>query len=100
MGTLELFVMNADGTNQRQLTNDTYPQYVTSQAWSTRTLETGSDVFDDVPKGHDADRPIGWTSNNGVTSGVGERRFDPNGTVTRAQIVTFLYRIANLLEDK
>ena len=75
VGNLELFVMNADDTNQRQITSNTYPEYVTSQAWSSRTLETGSDVFKDVSTGHDTDRPIGWTFSNGVTPGVGEGAF-------------------------
>ena len=58
----------------------------------------GSDIFDDVPAGHWADEAIGWAVENGITQGVGHRQFDPDGTVTRAQIVTFLYRTINLLE--
>ena len=58
----------------------------------------GSDTFDDVPAGHWADEAIGWAVQNGITSGVGGGKFDPNGTVTRAQIITFLHRTVNLLE--
>ena len=60
-------------------------QPVTEVAWAT-----GSDVFDDVPEGHEADIAIGWAFNGGVTSGVGENRFDPDGTVTRAQIIALV----------
>ena len=54
--------------------------------------ESGSDTFTDVPAGHWADQSIGWAVANDITRGVAAGRFDPNGTVTRAQIVTFLYR--------
>ena len=60
-------------------------------------LPPGSDTFSDVPAGHWADNAVGWAVATKMTSGVGEGRFDPNGTVTRAQIVTFLYRLHNLL---
>ena len=60
-------------------------------------LPPGSDTFTDVPAGHWADNAVGWAVETRMTSGVGEGRFDPDGTVTRAQIVTFLYRLHNLL---
>jgi len=33
-----------------------------------------------------------WAAENGITLGTGDGRFDPDGTVTRAQSVTFLFR--------
>lgn len=35
---------------------------------------------------------VAWAVENGITTGVGNGKFDPNATCTRAQIVTFLYR--------
>lgn len=35
-----------------------------------------------------------WASNNGITSGVSGDRFQPEGVCTRAQVVTFLWRMA------
>ena len=96
--TSELFVINADGSDHQQLTDNIHYAYVSSQAWSHDTPR-GSDFFDDVPPEHEADPSIGWAVTNGITSGVGNRKFDPDGTVTRAQIVTFLYRTVNLLQD-
>ena len=58
----------------------------------------GSDSFVDVPVGHVADGEIGWAVASGITRGVGGGRFDPDGSVTRAQIVTFLYRLSGLLD--
>ena len=57
----------------------------------------GSDSFVDVPEGHVADGEIGWAVESGITRGVGGGRFDPDGSVTRAQIVTFLFRLSGLL---
>ena len=35
---------------------------------------------------------VSWTVENGITTGVGDGKFNPNGTCTRAQIATFLAR--------
>ena len=35
-----------------------------------------------------------WATENGITKGTSETTFDPNATVTRAQVVTFLYRLS------
>ena len=35
---------------------------------------------------------VAWAVENGITAGVGNGKFDPNSTCTRAQIATFLYR--------
>ena len=71
--------MNADVTGQRKLTS-----------------KSGADFFGDVPQTHPANQAIGWAAAYGITSGVGEDRFGPDGTVTRAQIVTFLHRLTDL----
>ena len=60
--------------------------------------ESGSDTFIDVPAGHWADQAIGWAVANDITRGVAADRFDPDGTVTRAQIVTFLYRTFHFIQ--
>jgi hypothetical protein len=36
---------------------------------------------------------VSWAVENGITTGVGGGRFDPTGACTRAQIVTFLWRL-------
>jgi hypothetical protein len=35
-----------------------------------------------------------WAVEQGITSGAGDGLFDPDGTVNRSQVVTFLYRAA------
>ena len=36
--------------------------------------------------------PVLWAVEKGITNGVTETRFDPNGDCMRAVVVTFLYR--------
>ncbi len=49
-------------------------------------------AFSDVESGAYYEKAVAWAVENGVTTGVGGDRFDPNGIVNRAQTVTFLYR--------
>ena len=89
-GDSELFVMNADGTSLRQITHNTHSESAGYSAWSAKPLTGKSNLFDDVPA-HQWET-VSWAVNNGIASGVTSSLFDPNGTVTRAQAVTFLYR--------
>ena len=49
-------------------------------------------TFVDVPSTEYYYEAVNWAVANGITTGVGNNRFDPNGQCTRAQVVTFLYR--------
>ena len=48
--------------------------------------------FTDVAKGSYYADAVAWAVENGVTNGIGNGLFSPDGGCTRAQIVTFLYR--------
>lgn len=50
--------------------------------------------FSDVPAGAYYEIPVLWAVEQGVTTGVGNGMFAPNGQCTRAEIVTFLWRLA------
>ena len=52
----------------------------------------GTANFTDVPADSYYVQAVAWAVENGITTGVGNGRFDPNSTCTRAQIATFLYR--------
>ena len=52
----------------------------------------GSDSFNDVPADHWADYSVGWAANRGITSGVSATEFGGGQTLTREQMITFLYR--------
>ena len=53
-----------------------------------RPTATFSDVF---PGQYYYDAAL-WAADIGVTNGTSDMTFEPNGTCTRAQVVTFLYR--------
>ena len=55
---------------------------------------TRVNAFVDVPAGSYFYEAVMWAVENGVTTGASASRFDPNGICTRAQAVTFLWRIA------
>ena len=50
--------------------------------------------FSDVPRGEWYAKAVDFVKASGLMNGVGNNRFNPNGTVTRAMVVTVLYRLA------
>ena len=77
---------NPDGTINRA-------QMVT-MLWRTMGQPTagGTANFTDVPADSYYASAVAWAVENGITDGVGDGRFDPTATCTRAQIATFLRR--------
>lgn len=56
-------------------------------------LNVGADsAFSDVPADADCAKAVAWCQENGLMSGVGNNRFHPEGTLTRAMMSTVLYR--------
>jgi hypothetical protein len=53
-----------------------------------------SNKFTDVATSAYYYDPVVWALKNGITEGKTATTFDPTGTCTRGQIVTFLYRLA------
>ena len=51
-------------------------------------------VFVDVAEGSYYEEAVDWAVKNGVTTGTGNNYFTPDGICTRAQAVTFLWRVA------
>lgn len=62
--------------------------------WRTMGQPTagGTANFTDVPADSYYASAVAWAEENGITDGVGDGRFDPAATCTRAQIATFLWR--------
>ena len=50
--------------------------------------------FTDLKEGGFYVKAVAWAVENDVTAGVSKDKFAPNNTCTRAQVVTFLYRVA------
>ena len=54
----------------------------------------GEAAFSDVPDGQWYTDAVLWAAENGIVTGVGHDRFQPEGYVTREQLATVLYRFA------
>ena len=81
----------SDGTEPNAAINRA--QMVT-MLWRTMGQSTagGTANFTDVPADSYYASAVAWAVENGITDGVGDGRFDPAATCTRAQIATFLWR--------
>ena len=53
---------------------------------------TAVNPFTDVPNGKWYTDAVTWAAENGIVSGIGEGKFDPDGRVTREQMAAILYR--------
>ncbi len=51
-------------------------------------------IFEDVAEGKFYSAAVEWAAANGIVNGVSETAFDPEGSITREQIVAILYRYA------
>ena len=57
-------------------------------------------TFKDIETSDYFYKPVLWAVEKGITTGVTKEKFDPQGVCTRAQTVTFLWRMANKPEPK
>ena len=67
--------------------------YTCARCGDTKNAQRcASEVFVDMPKvGNWAHEPIDWAFFNGITSGTSPNTFSPRKTVTRAEVMTFLW---------
>lgn len=56
-----------------------------------------SRVFSDVPSGQWYSGYVGAANANGIVNGVGNGKFDPNGTITRQEAASMVVRAAKVL---
>lgn len=50
-------------------------------------------IYSDVATTSPYAKAVQWAADNKVAFGTGDGKFDPNGTVTRAQAISFIYRM-------
>ena len=60
---------------------------------SSKVSASGTPAFQDVAADAYYAQAVKWAADNGITSGIGGGLFDPDNGCTRAQIVTFLWRL-------
>lgn len=67
--------------------------------WTEGTKESGNDnkltAFADVEQGSWYEEAVAYAAENHLFSGVSETEFAPNSSMTRAMLVTVLYRLEN-----
>ena len=85
------------GTSRRTFSPDaacTRAQVVTFlwRAAGCPQPSSGANPFTDVHAGDYFYEAVLWAVENGITTGTSASTFSPNATVTRAQVVTFLWR--------
>ena len=81
----------SDGTNPNGTINRAQMVTMLWRAMGQPAAASGAN-FADVPADSYYAQAVAWAIENGITTGVGGGRFDPNSTCTRGQIATFLYR--------
>lgn len=52
-------------------------------------------VFADVPDNVIFARAVAWMADNEITTGASPTTFSPDDLVNRAQVITFIWRLAN-----
>ena len=72
----------------------TYPTWngVTTRYWDGKTVVSGQ--FSDCADKAWYRDAVGYVTGNGLMNGVGNNKFDPEGSMTRAMLVTVLWRYA------
>jgi hypothetical protein len=58
----------------------------------------GDPTFTDVPTGRYFTAPVVWAADNDITKGISANLFAPDKSLTRQELVTFLYRFAKYME--
>ncbi len=53
-------------------------------------------IFTDVEDTQWYAKAVAWAAENGIVNGVGDNRFNPDGLITREQLVTMFYRFATM----
>ena len=54
----------------------------------------GKHIFTDVPTGEWYTDAVNWAANNGIASGVGDNKSNPNADITREQMAIILNNYA------
>ena len=94
-----------DGKDKELKLTEKNGKYTFTMPASKVTVEAmfkaaGNNPFTDVPAGSYYEDAVIWAVDKGITTGTSATTFDPNGSCTRAQIVTFLWRAAGSPEPK
>ena len=82
----------SDGTNPNGTINRAQMVTMLWRAAGSPAPKATTRRFSDIMDDSYYAQAVSWAVENGITTGVGGDRFDPNATCTRAQIAAFLWR--------
>ena len=90
-------LMNGVGSGKFEPDTATTRAMLVTVLWRYAGSPTdGANDFKDVPNGKWFTQAVAWAAKNGIVTGVGSGKFDPDGTLTREQLATILFRYAKL----
>ena len=93
--TVEHGLMNGTGSNTFEPESTMTRAMLVTVLWRyANAPKPGANPFTDVPNGKWYTDAVAWAAENGVVNGVGDGKFEPDGSVTREQMATILYRYA------
>ena len=81
-----------------ELATETVPSRNTEAPTEPESPRTEADGFTDVSPDAWYRESVAYVSGKGLMNGVGENRFDPEGSVTRGMLVTILHRMTGAPE--
>ena len=88
-------LMNGTGANTFEPESTMTRAMLVTVLWRyANAPKPGANPFTDVPNGKWYTDAVAWAAENGVVNGVGDGKFEPDGSVTREQMATILYRYA------
>ena len=88
-------LMNGTGTNTFEPESTMTRAMLVTVLWRyANAPKPGANPFTDVPNGKWYTDAVAWAAENGVVNGVGDGKFEPDGSVKREQMATILYRYA------
>ena len=88
-------LMNGTGTNTFEPESTMTRAMLVTVLWRyANAPKPGANPFTDVPNGKWYTDAVAWAAENGVVNGVGDGKFEPDGSVTREQMAAILYRYA------
>lgn len=98
MYAYESGLMNGMGDNAFQPDTEMSRAMLVTVMWRyAGSPVMGSNTFSDVPEGLWYTQAVAWASHTGIVNGVGHGRFDPDGIITREQLVTLVYRYCSYM---
>ncbi len=88
-------LMNGTGSNTFEPESTMTRAMLVTVLWRyANAPKPGANPFTDVPNGKWYTDAVAWAAESGVVNGVGDGKFEPDGSVTREQMATILYRYA------